>query len=64
MILVTIYSTEEKLAIQLRHKIDYMVVKKFGRIESPSKRTIYVFVQLFFSIVKLIFKEIFVRYRK
>jgi hypothetical protein len=62
MIYASISSNEEKFVIELRHKIDYVVEKKFGRIKSLNKRTIYVFVQLFFSITKLIFKEIFVRF--
>jgi len=61
VILVRIYPTEEKFVIELRHKIDYVVEKKFGRIKTLNKKTIYVFAQLFFSITKLIFKEAFVR---
>ena len=63
MILVSISSTEEKFVIRLKHKIDYVVEKKFKRAKSVNKRTIYMFEQLFFSITKLIFKEIFVRIR-
>ena len=63
MILVSISSTEEKFVIQLKHKIDYVVEKKFERTKSLNNRTIYVLEQLFFSITKLIFKEIFVRIR-
>lgn len=63
MILVSISSTEEKFVIRLKHKIDYVVEKKFGRIKSLNKKTIYVFVQLFFSITKLVFREAFVRSR-
>jgi hypothetical protein len=61
MILVSIYPKEEKFVIQLKHKIDYVVEKKFGRIKSLNKRRIYVFMQLFYSIIKLIIKETFVR---
>lgn len=64
MILVSISSTEEKFVIQLKHKIDYVVEKKFGKTKSLNKRIIYLFVQLFFSIIKLIFKEAFVRINK
>ena len=63
MIFVSINSTEEKFIIELRYKIDYVVEKKFGRIKSLNNRTIYVFAQLFFSITKLIFKEVFARSR-
>ncbi|MFA6026485.1 MAG: hypothetical protein WC727_08610 [Ignavibacteriaceae bacterium] len=63
MILVSISSTEEKFVIRLKHKIDYVVEKKFKRTKPLNKRTIYVFVQLFFSTIKLIFKELFVRFR-
>jgi len=61
MILVRISTTEEKFVIELKHKIDYMVEKKFRKIKSLKNRTIYVFVQLFLTTAKLIFKEIFVR---
>ena len=63
MIYASISSSEEKLVIELRHKIKYVVEKKFGRIKSLNNRTIYVFAQLFFSITKLIFQEVFARYR-
>ena len=63
MIFVSINSTEEKFIIELRYKIDYVVEKKFGKLKSLNKRTIYVLVQLFFSITKLIFKEVFTRSR-
>jgi len=61
MIIVTISSTKEKLVVRLKHKIDYVVEKKFGRTKPFKKRTMYVFVLLFFSITKLIFKEVFMR---
>lgn len=64
MILVSISSTEEKFVIRLKHKINYVVEKKFGRIKSLNKKTIYLFVQLFFSITKLIYKEAFARIKK
>jgi len=63
MILVSISSTEEKFVIKLKHKINYAVEKKFDGTKSVNQRTIYVFEQLFFSITKLIFNEIFVRIR-
>jgi hypothetical protein len=63
MILVSISSAEEKLVIKLKHKINYTVEKNFERTKSVKQRTIYVFEQLFFSITKLIFKEIFIRTR-
>lgn len=61
MIIVTISSTNEKLVVRLKHKIDYVVEKNFGRTRPLNKRTMYVFVLLFFSITKLIFKEVFMR---
>jgi hypothetical protein len=64
MILVSISSTEEKFVIRLKHKINYVVEKKFWTNKSLDKRTIYVFVQLFLSAAKLILKEVFVRSRK
>ena len=61
MILVSIYSTEEKFVIRLKHKIDYVFEKKFLETNFSNRRTIYVFAQLFFSIIKMIYKEIFKR---
>ncbi len=61
MILVTISSTEEEFVIRLKHKIDYVVEKKFGKINSLNIKTIYLFAQLFLSTTKLIFREIFLR---
>ncbi len=60
MIIVSISSTQEKFVIRLKHKIDYVVEKRFVGTNSLNQRAIYVFVQLFFSIIKLIFKEKFV----
>jgi hypothetical protein len=57
MIIVSIFPTEEKFVIHLKHKIDFIVEKKFGRIKSLNKRTMYVFVHLLFSVVRLVFKE-------
>jgi len=59
MIIVSIFSSEEKFVIRLKHKIDLVVEKKFFRTYSLSQRTIYLFVHLFFSTTKLIYKEIF-----
>jgi hypothetical protein len=59
MILVSISSTEEKFVIQLKHNIDYIVEKKYKITKSLNKRTIHVFEQLFLSMIRLIFKEIF-----
>lgn len=61
MIIVSISSTDEKLVVRLKHKIDYVIEKKFRTKNSLNKRTMYVFVILFFSITKLIFKEVFMR---
>jgi hypothetical protein len=63
MILVSIYSEEETFVIRLKHKIDYVAEKKYVKTKSLNSRTIYVFGQLIFSIVKLIFKEVFVKSR-
>jgi hypothetical protein len=57
MILVSISSTEEKFVIRLRHKIDYVVEKNFGITGSRGKRKNYLFMQLFVSLTKLVYKE-------
>lgn len=57
MILVSISSTEEKYVIRLKHKIEYETEKKFENSKPFSKRTFYVFVQLFLSMSKLIYLE-------
>lgn len=64
MILVSVSSSNEKFRIFLKHNIVYVVEKKFSRTLSLSKRTSYVLRQLFVSITKLIFIEIFARVRK
>jgi hypothetical protein len=64
MILVSISSTEEKFVIRLRHKIDYVVEKKFGITSSSGRRRNYLFIQLFFSFTKLIYKELFGGFKK
>ena len=56
MIIVSIFPTEEKFVIHLKHKIDFIVEKKFGRIKS-NKRTLYVFMNLLFSVIRLVFQE-------
>ncbi|NCQ17275.1 MAG: hypothetical protein COZ80_09810 [Ignavibacteria bacterium CG_4_8_14_3_um_filter_37_9] len=63
MILVSISSTEEKFVIKLKHKIYFVVEKKFKQAKPLHKRTIYVFVQLFFSTVRMIYKELFMKPR-
>jgi intein/homing endonuclease len=63
MILVSIYSNEENFVIRLNHKIDYVVEKKFKKTRSLNNRTSYLVKQLFLLFTKLIFKEIFVRYK-
>ena len=59
MIIVSIFSSEEKFVIRLKHKIDLVVEKKFFKAYSSSQRSFYLFVQLFFSTTNLIYKEIF-----
>lgn len=63
MILVSVSSSNEKFRIFLKHKIIYAVEKKFSRSLSLSKRTSYVLRQLFVSIIKLTFIEIFAKVR-
>jgi len=63
LILVSISSTEERFVIRLKHKIDYVVEKKFRKTNTSNKRTIYVLIQVIVSVLKLIFKEAFVRIR-
>lgn len=63
MIFVSISSTEEKFVIELKHKIDYVVERNFGKLKSLNKSTVYMFFQLFFGTAKMIFKEIFGRSR-
>jgi len=63
MIIVSITSSEEKIVIRLKHKLDYVVEKNFLTTNYFRKRNIYVFVQLFLSITKLMTKEIFMSSR-
>lgn len=64
MILVSISSTEEKFIIRLHHKIDYVVEKKIDRTITNNRRGIYLLIQLFFSLSKLIYKESFGRMKR
>lgn len=59
MILVSIYIKEEKLFIQVKHKIIYEVEKEFQNKRTQSFRTILLFTHLFMSVVKLGVREIF-----
>jgi hypothetical protein len=59
MITVSISSTDEKLVIRLKHKIDYVIEKNFGSSKSVNQRTLFVFGQLFLSFAALIYKELF-----
>jgi hypothetical protein len=61
MIRVSISSSQEIFVIRLKHKIEYVVEKKFGKIKSLNKRAIFIFGHLFLSLTKLIIKEITVR---
>ncbi|PKL83501.1 MAG: hypothetical protein CVV24_04625 [Ignavibacteriae bacterium HGW-Ignavibacteriae-3] len=63
MIHVTIESNAETFVIRLKHKIDFVVERRFQKTKPLNRRTISVFVQLFFSVAKLIFKELFTRPR-
>lgn len=62
MILVSISSTEEKLVIRIKHKIEYLLESKYKK--SIKKRNLYVFVLLFLSCAVLMSKEIFMRFHK
>lgn len=57
MISVSITTTEEKLVIRLKHKIDYVVEKNFVGLQSLQLKTGYIFTQLFFSVAVMLFKE-------
>ncbi len=59
MILVSISSTEEKYVIRLKHKIEFETEQNFANSKPFGKRTFYVFAQLFLSISKLIYLEMF-----
>jgi hypothetical protein len=61
MVTVSILSTDDKLVVRLKHKIDYVVEKKLGSAKSFNQSNMYVFVQLFFTYTKMIFREVFIR---
>ena len=61
MITVSILSTEEKLIVRLKHHIEFVAEKNFGRTQSFNQRTTYLFYLLFFSFTKMILKEAFMR---
>jgi hypothetical protein len=63
MILASISSTEEKFVIQLKQKTKFMTEKKLENTKLFTKRSfyLYLFMQLFFTITKMLYKEIFVR---
>ena len=63
MMIVSIYETDEKFIIELKHKTEYVVEKKFWRTKTSDKRTFNVFSQLFLSVTKLLYKELFAGYR-
>jgi hypothetical protein len=62
MILVSISSTEEKLVILVKHRIEYLLESKYRK--SIKKRNLYVFALLFLSFVVLMSKEIFMRFHE
>ncbi|MCK9211168.1 MAG: hypothetical protein M0P61_10065 [Ignavibacteriaceae bacterium] len=59
MIVVSIYVKEEKLFIQVKHKIVYQVEKEFLNKKNQHFRSLLLFTHLFVSIIKLGFKELF-----
>ena len=61
MITVSISSTEEKLIVRLKHNIEYVAEKNFGRTQSFNQRTMFLLYLLFFSFTKMILKEAFIR---
>jgi hypothetical protein len=64
MILVRIHPSEDKFLIELSHKIDYVVEKKFGRTKSLNRRTAYLFTHLIIAAAILLIKEMLMRFRK
>lgn len=58
MILVSVYIKEEKLFIEVKHRIIYQVEKEFQNKKNQSYRNILLFTHLFVSIIKLGFKEL------
>jgi len=63
MILVSVYIKEEKLFIEVKHKITYQVEKEFPQKNSTNSRNILLFSHLFISIIKLGVKEL-LQFRK
>lgn len=64
MILVSISSSEDKFIIRLKHRIEYVIENRFGKIKSENVKTAYIFVQLLFAVTKMIFLEISSKFRK
>jgi len=58
MILVSVYIKEEKLFIEVKHRITYQVEKEFQSKKNQSYRNILLFTHLFVSVIKLGFKEL------
>ncbi|MDP2300869.1 MAG: hypothetical protein Q8N03_00400 [Ignavibacteria bacterium] len=58
MISVSITTTQEKLVIRLKHRIEYVVEKKLQGLLYSKRNSGYVFAQLFFSVAVLLTKEI------
>ncbi|OGV91789.1 MAG: hypothetical protein A3J88_01470 [Melioribacter sp. RIFOXYB12_FULL_38_5] len=59
MILVSIYIKEEKLFIEVKHKKIYQVEKEFHVKKDQNPSNVFLFTQLFVSIIKLGAKELF-----
>jgi len=57
MISVSITTTQEKLVIRLKHKIEYVVEKKMQGLLYFKRNSGYVLTQLFYSVVVLLVKE-------
>lgn len=58
MILVSIYIKEDKLFIQVKHKIIYQVEKQFQETRNKNFINLRLFTYLFVSIIKLGFREL------
>lgn len=61
MISVSITTTDEKLVIRLKHKIEYVVEKQMKGFRKFKRNSGYVLTQLFLSVAVLFFKEIAAR---
>jgi len=59
VILVSIYTIEEKLFIKVKHKNSYEVEKEFLHTNHTAYRNFRVFSHLFISVAKLMVKELF-----